>query len=254
MGQLTIQEVAGLLKAHPNTVYKMCRQGVLPAVKIGKEWRIDGHKLARFLEQGVPRSLRPAPRDAMPQVLSGGHVLGLFSDQGDIWAFEEEFFKASLAQGYKLFKACWWQDPGEVSSRLAASGLPVSDLEAKGDLIIADLNPPFHRHGPLGAAGVWYKATTEALAQGYAGLVGSGSPSLTCCGGPEELIEFEKSLDQLLSGLPVTGVCCYALPQDISRHLDLILNIMEAHDRFFFRTPGKELMARPVTAKPVQAD
>ena len=38
---LTIQEVAMLLKVSRQHVRKMIRAGLLPAVKIGREWRIE---------------------------------------------------------------------------------------------------------------------------------------------------------------------------------------------------------------------
>jgi len=37
---LTVQDVATSLKRRPATLYAWCRDGRLPAIKIGKEWRI----------------------------------------------------------------------------------------------------------------------------------------------------------------------------------------------------------------------
>jgi len=36
---LTAAEVADLLRIHPSTVYKLLRQGELPAFKVGSNWR-----------------------------------------------------------------------------------------------------------------------------------------------------------------------------------------------------------------------
>ncbi|MCI5928034.1 MAG: helix-turn-helix domain-containing protein [Pseudoflavonifractor capillosus] len=47
---LTVQEVADLLKTSRRQVQKMIRDGLLPAVRIGREWRVDPHYLQDFLE------------------------------------------------------------------------------------------------------------------------------------------------------------------------------------------------------------
>ena len=39
-------------KAQRNSVMKMCRNGVLPAVKVGREWRIDTAEILRGVRNG----------------------------------------------------------------------------------------------------------------------------------------------------------------------------------------------------------
>ena len=38
---LGLQEVADLLRVHPNTAKKLCQTGKLPAVKVGRAWRVQ---------------------------------------------------------------------------------------------------------------------------------------------------------------------------------------------------------------------
>lgn len=42
---LTVEETAKRLKVTPVTIYRMARAGKLPAVKVGKAWRISRNKL-----------------------------------------------------------------------------------------------------------------------------------------------------------------------------------------------------------------
>ena len=42
---LTINEAALELRLHRQTVYRGCRDGILPAVKIGGVWRIDADRI-----------------------------------------------------------------------------------------------------------------------------------------------------------------------------------------------------------------
>ncbi len=48
---LTVKETAALLKTSKQQVRKMIREEVLPAVKVGREWRISEAYLEEFLTQ-----------------------------------------------------------------------------------------------------------------------------------------------------------------------------------------------------------
>ena len=47
---LTLPEVAARLRLCNNTVYRMCRKGVLPARKVGRQWRIRAADLTEWLK------------------------------------------------------------------------------------------------------------------------------------------------------------------------------------------------------------
>lgn len=48
---ITPQEAASLLRVHREQVYKMIREGGLPAAKVGtRAWRIDKDELMRWLD------------------------------------------------------------------------------------------------------------------------------------------------------------------------------------------------------------
>lgn len=49
---MTPSEVADELRCHPTHVRSMCREGKLPAVRIGDRWRIHTAKFAAILEGG----------------------------------------------------------------------------------------------------------------------------------------------------------------------------------------------------------
>jgi excisionase family DNA binding protein len=53
---LTPDEVADFLKVDVQTVWRWCRQGTLPAVKLGKYWRISRSKLDAHLEAEANRT------------------------------------------------------------------------------------------------------------------------------------------------------------------------------------------------------
>lgn len=50
---LTVQETAKLLKTSKQQIRKMIRSGLIPAVRIGREWRISEEYLEQFLQSSM---------------------------------------------------------------------------------------------------------------------------------------------------------------------------------------------------------
>ena len=51
---LTLQEVADLLRVHPNTVYRLARKGRIPAFKIGTDWRFHRSRIEEWMRARDP--------------------------------------------------------------------------------------------------------------------------------------------------------------------------------------------------------
>jgi excisionase family DNA binding protein len=49
---LTVEEVAGLLRLHQNSVKRLLREGKLAGIKAGRAWRIRREALLAFLNAG----------------------------------------------------------------------------------------------------------------------------------------------------------------------------------------------------------
>ena len=47
---LTVEEVADYLKLSRATIWRWCRDGKLPAFRIGHHWRIRGDELERLID------------------------------------------------------------------------------------------------------------------------------------------------------------------------------------------------------------
>ena len=50
----TLDEVADILKVTKRTLYNYIKAGKLPAVKIGKYWRVSEESLQAFISTGTP--------------------------------------------------------------------------------------------------------------------------------------------------------------------------------------------------------
>jgi excisionase family DNA binding protein len=58
---LTVRELAGYLRVHQSTVYRLLRAGKLPAFKVGSDWRDssgDTRRIARDLARFASKHIR----------------------------------------------------------------------------------------------------------------------------------------------------------------------------------------------------
>jgi excisionase family DNA binding protein len=46
---MTVREVAGYLRMHEMTIYRMARHGEIPAYKVGNRWRFHRHRIEEWL-------------------------------------------------------------------------------------------------------------------------------------------------------------------------------------------------------------
>jgi excisionase family DNA binding protein len=53
---MTVAEVAGVLRVSTMTVYRLIQAGELPAIRIGKSFRIQRHDLQAYLADGIVRA------------------------------------------------------------------------------------------------------------------------------------------------------------------------------------------------------
>jgi excisionase family DNA binding protein len=52
---LTVREVADTMRVSNMTVYRLIRAGELPAIRVGKHFRIREHELSEYLESQTVR-------------------------------------------------------------------------------------------------------------------------------------------------------------------------------------------------------
>jgi excisionase family DNA binding protein len=65
---LTIRQVAGLLKIHRVTVYKLTEKGMIPASRVGKSWRfLKSEIMKHFVETASIEKAKPKQKAAPAQ-------------------------------------------------------------------------------------------------------------------------------------------------------------------------------------------
>jgi excisionase family DNA binding protein len=130
---LDAESVAEYLGVTPTTVWRWCREGSLPCMKIGKHWRIRRESLDNFLERserseslvGRLRSFLEIP----------DNVLAVAQDREMMHRLDAAFFRVGEAQGGGLVKYVGgeaWDSLEDARADLERQGLEVGRLEEEG--------------------------------------------------------------------------------------------------------------------------
>ncbi|HAI21723.1 MAG TPA: hypothetical protein DCM14_07515 [Clostridiales bacterium UBA8153] len=196
---LTIDEAAEYLRVTPATIYRWCRAGRLPALKIGKQWRVSASDLRDWLEQ---------QKDQEPEVVAFGrtpeHVLGLVSSPDQAPRFVLHFLRRARLAGARLVYASL-QSSREFLGQAKAAGIDTSTLESQGHLVVADLGDRSGQYSLPELRGYWRAVTIQT----------SGLPTwlVTSCFGPadefDRLMDAERDLDGLVKEAPLLSVCIF---------------------------------------------
>jgi excisionase family DNA binding protein len=73
-GVLTLRGAAAFLKVHPNTVRSQAKKRLIPATKVGRDWRFLEADLVAWIRSDYPEGVRAQPgrvRDDVPWITKG---------------------------------------------------------------------------------------------------------------------------------------------------------------------------------------
>jgi excisionase family DNA binding protein len=126
---LGAEDVAGMVGVKETTVYRWCKEGKLPCLKVGKHWRIRREGLEDFLKRSErPRTL-VGQLDSFLRVPD--NVLAIVQNVDILHRLDAAFFRVGDARGGLLVKfyAGEEQSEGELVSDLQQNGLEVGRLQ-----------------------------------------------------------------------------------------------------------------------------
>ena len=129
---LGAEEVAAYLGVQPTTVYRWCRDGQLPCLKLGKAWRIRRSALDHFLRRSERRQTLTEHLSAFFTVPD--HVVVVAEDEILFSRLDAAFLQIGEASGGLLIKFTGGEERpiSELRARLVDNGLEVERLEAEG--------------------------------------------------------------------------------------------------------------------------
>lgn len=131
-GLLSVDDVAGYLDVGRVTIYRWCREGRLPCLKIGKSWRIRRVALEDFLRQNERSATLAGQLRSFLTVPDS--VIGIAETPALLRRLDAAFFQVAETRGGLLIK--FYGGETETSEDLRAeferNGLGVRRLEAEG--------------------------------------------------------------------------------------------------------------------------
>lgn len=148
---LEVSEVAEYFGVGQVTIYRWCREEVLPCLKLGKFWRVRRESLLEFVgERERPATLTGRLRSFLEVP---DNVVAVSESQELMRRLDAAFFRVAEACGGLMFKyhAGGGRDElDELRSDLTHNGLDVQRLEAGGRLrFLEDSDTPGERPGEL---------------------------------------------------------------------------------------------------------
>jgi excisionase family DNA binding protein len=141
---LGAEEVAGLVGVKETTVYKWCKEGKLPCLKVGKHWRVRRGDLEDFLKRSQHQVTLAGQLDSFLQVPDS--VLAIAQNIDILHRIDAAFFRVGESRGGLLVKFHGGEDNPEeyLLASFEQNGFEASRLKREGCLLMRE------EEGPLG--------------------------------------------------------------------------------------------------------
>ena len=139
---LGAEDVAGMLGVKETTVYRWCKEGKLPCLKVGKYWRIRREALEDFLKGSERRTTLAGQLGAF--LREPDSVLAIAQNRDLLHRLDAAFFLAGSARGGLLAKFYAGEDrpKEELLAAFERNGLEASRLEREGRLLMREEEDP----------------------------------------------------------------------------------------------------------------
>jgi excisionase family DNA binding protein len=148
---LGAEEVAGLLGVKESTIWRWCREGRLPCLKVGKHWRVRREALEDFLKEKERSSTLVGQLGSFLRVPD--NVLAVAQNLDLLHRLDAAFFRVGEARDGLLVKFYGGEDSPaeELIARFEENGLAAGRLQREGRLLMKpEENPLDGREGQLG--------------------------------------------------------------------------------------------------------
>jgi len=145
---LGADDVAGLVGVKETTVYRWCREGKLPCLKVGKHWRVRREALEDFLKRGERSATLAGRLGSFLRVPD--NVLTIAQNVDILRRLDAAFFQIGEARDGLLVKFYGGEKeaPDELRASLGENGLGGARLEREGRFLMRpEANPLGNRRG-----------------------------------------------------------------------------------------------------------
>lgn len=139
---LGAEDVAGLLGVKESTVWRWCREGSLPCLKMGKHWRVRRGVLEEFLKEKEHSTTLVGQLGSFLRVPD--NVLAIAQNLDLLHRLDAAFFRVGETRGGLLVKFHAGEDspPDELIAQFEENGLAAGRLQREGRLLMRSEEDP----------------------------------------------------------------------------------------------------------------
>ena len=139
---LSAEDVAELMGVKETTVWRWCREGNLPCLKVGKHWRLRREALEDFLKRSERSSTLVGQLGSFLEVPDS--VLAIAQNLEILHRLDAAFFRVGEAHGGMLVKFYGGEEHSEEELRaeFERNGLEVGRLEGEGRFLMRPEEDP----------------------------------------------------------------------------------------------------------------
>ncbi len=141
-GLLSAEDVAQLMGVKESTVWRWCREGNLPCLKVGKHWRVRQGALEAFLRRGERSTTLVGLLSTFLQVPD--NVLAIAQNLDVLHRLDAAFFRVGETHNGMLVKFYGGEEHSEdeLRTELDHNGLEVERLEREGRFLMRPEQDP----------------------------------------------------------------------------------------------------------------
>jgi len=141
-GLLSADDVAALMGVKETTVWRWCREGNLPCLKVGKHWRVRREALEDFLKRSERSTTLVGQLSSFLQVPD--NVLAIAQNLDILHRLDAAFFQVGEARDGLLVKFYGGEDTSEddLRTQFELNGLDVGRLEREGRFLMRPEQDP----------------------------------------------------------------------------------------------------------------
>jgi len=139
---LSAEDVAELIGVKETTIWRWCREGNLPCLKVGKHWRVRREALEDFLRRSERSTTLVGQLTSFLQVPD--NVLAIAQNRDLLHRLDAAFFQVGEAHGGLLVKFYGGEEHSEdeLRTEFEQNGLDVRRLEREGLLLMRPEKDP----------------------------------------------------------------------------------------------------------------
>ena len=139
---LSAEDIAALMGVKETTVWRWCREGNLPCLKVGKHWRVRREALEDFLRRSERSTTLVGQLSSFLEVPDS--VLAITQNRDLLHRLDAAFFQVGVARGGMLVKFYGGEvdSEEELRAQFERNGLDVGRLEREERLLLRPEEDP----------------------------------------------------------------------------------------------------------------